>query len=916
MLRRFALCGLAATAIESRAQTATAAPELPEQKPEDPVVLSPFEVQTDRDVGYTATSALAGGRTNTPLKQTPAAVSVMTREFIDDVGGTSFRQLAEWGVNSVPDYNANQSPFGDYAINLRGMGSSFPSMNYFLWYIDGDGYNTERFEIARGPNGVLFGDGNIGGIATTWTKRARVDRAFRNLSLRADTYGGYRATLDLNQPVGKDFALRLNTVYDHSLSWRDNSDNDRTGAHLAGTLRLGDRSTFRFEVEGGTRETNVYATNYGDWSSYWDGTTTYDGVTAPTGGGVGRFSGGVYNVYIPAVPQAGFGNWGPMYRTNGTGIAIRPDGRADIPNSPRLPSREFNLQPKDSIVELEYYTYSLYLDHRFGDNLYAQVAYNRSANDRESLHSETLFQDYRIDVNRVLPNGQPNPKFGVPFADTQRNTQNQTNHLDDLRLLLTYGFDTSWLKQRISVIGGLRQDNFDYWQARLYRTNGTNPRYSSSDNQYYERRYWDEPGKYDLGEPPVLPGYTFGYQPTFLMTQRKNLDYAQVAATSQFFDERLTVLLGLRYDHVYQKQQSSSGVPVDPITGLPRLGGVIYRPGQLPLGVVGGRDKIDVEPVSKNAGAVYYLTRWLGIYGNYAETFQPPGAGANLVDGRIPDISRSEGYDLGFKLDFLDGKISGSINYYNTQQTDRLDFRNPRTTEINRIWTNLGRDDLAVVTFRDTQTYKGTGYEAEFTANPTRNLTIMFNYALPETEAIDILPGLRSYYDANVATWQAGANDSANPNRSLIQQDIDAIRGQLTSSVPGVTLNNTYKYTGNVYATYTFRDGWLKDFSAGAGANLRGKSKIGSTLASPFEYMYGASHEIYSAHVAYRYRFDKVVARFQVNVSNIFDNDDLIATGTGDYRVGGLGTNPLIRTESGFRYIDPRRFTFTATFEF
>jgi outer membrane receptor protein involved in Fe transport len=138
---------------------------------EEPAVLSPFEVRTDRDVGYVATSSLAGGRTEMSLKQTAAAISVFTREFLDDIAADSLVGVAEWGLNMIPKADGNTSLQGEYNVNFRGLGNSFPSRNYFVWYVDSDSYVTERYEFARGPNSVLFGDGNVGGIQTTWTKR-------------------------------------------------------------------------------------------------------------------------------------------------------------------------------------------------------------------------------------------------------------------------------------------------------------------------------------------------------------------------------------------------------------------------------------------------------------------------------------------------------------------------------------------------------------------------------------------------------------------------------------------------------------------------------------------------------------------------------------------------------------------------
>src|SRR5205807_1630810 len=68
--------------------------------PSEAVVLSPFEVTTARDVGFVANSSLAGGRLAGELKDTPAAYSVLTREFIDALGIVDLIEASNWTVNS------------------------------------------------------------------------------------------------------------------------------------------------------------------------------------------------------------------------------------------------------------------------------------------------------------------------------------------------------------------------------------------------------------------------------------------------------------------------------------------------------------------------------------------------------------------------------------------------------------------------------------------------------------------------------------------------------------------------------------------------------------------------------------------------------------------------------------------------
>jgi hypothetical protein len=81
------------------AQQAPVSKPVPAPADEDTLVLSPFEVHSSQDVGYVATSSLAGGRTEMSLKQTAAAISVFTREFLDDIGGESLTSVAMWGLN-------------------------------------------------------------------------------------------------------------------------------------------------------------------------------------------------------------------------------------------------------------------------------------------------------------------------------------------------------------------------------------------------------------------------------------------------------------------------------------------------------------------------------------------------------------------------------------------------------------------------------------------------------------------------------------------------------------------------------------------------------------------------------------------------------------------------------------------------
>lgn len=194
-------------------------------------------------------------------------MTVINRQFLDDIAAKDVYQAEIWSVNAFPTYNPGNAATGS---QNRGPNFSFFSRNYFLWYVKSDGYNTGRFEFGRGPNGVLFGDGNIGGLATTMTKQGKFREKFVALSARVDSCGGYRATADVNVPVGRKFALCLNLLGDRGTMWLDNSKQNRDAAHLAGTFKISEKTSLRFEGELGNIDRQIYIVNYAENASYWD----------------------------------------------------------------------------------------------------------------------------------------------------------------------------------------------------------------------------------------------------------------------------------------------------------------------------------------------------------------------------------------------------------------------------------------------------------------------------------------------------------------------------------------------------------------------------------------------------------------------------------------------------------------------
>jgi outer membrane receptor for ferric coprogen and ferric-rhodotorulic acid len=78
---------------------AQTAPEASKTEKVDPVVLSPFTVQTTTDVGYEASESLAGTGLRTKLTDLGAAVSVITSKFLEDTGSFNLRDVLVYQTN-------------------------------------------------------------------------------------------------------------------------------------------------------------------------------------------------------------------------------------------------------------------------------------------------------------------------------------------------------------------------------------------------------------------------------------------------------------------------------------------------------------------------------------------------------------------------------------------------------------------------------------------------------------------------------------------------------------------------------------------------------------------------------------------------------------------------------------------------
>ena len=894
-------------------------------KNEGTIVLTPFQVSTDKDRGYAAGNTLSGGRADTPLKITSASISVMTREFLDDFAITDMNEAAAWTVGMNAPTGGEGGPFGGnrFQADFRGAGNgaNYPARNGALEYFVADSFNTERMEFSRGPNAALFGDAGPGGVQSSSSKQGRFNNRATSVSFRGDTYDGHRSTLDTN--FGTDrVALRFNALYQDTKSYQAGTSNKQRSASLAASYKISNNTQLRAEYNVSYEWNILYRKTYAEQASFWNGTTVNnDNTTIANPGtfGVGQINANNDQLTWNFGTNSLINYRGNQYRSVGLGYQIPWEGRPDLPNFKPGVSKSFFLGPADAIADRDLNSRAINFDHRFNPNLFLNLGWVSSDIDPAQINTGGTPGEYRIDLNRLLPVpagapagtvGLTNPNFLKPYSDFAESRQYQSNNVNEFRFNLSYNFDVPkffQMKQRFIANGGWRQDLYEAWQ-RAYRRvdNPTTPAPSNGINTLNFRVYWDQP------RPNIasvlsenIGGMRFASVATgFAADNNRRLTYGQIVSQTSFLDERVGVTLSFRRDRNQDDVSSNVGfetvAPYNVIMGAQNPQTLVNEAGR--------RGLLTTFRNSQNAGFVAYpfpssWGRWIspiGVVANYSQNFSIPSTGANFITGERPTPPVATTKDFGLRYSMPNGVAYATLSHYNTEQVGNIqafgslpDFRN--------IWLNLGYNEPSLsgadFNFRDTNDRKLEGWEVEVTANPSRNVTLTMNYSHPIVTTVSDSPGRRKYYADNLTQFRAGAaattgtvlNGRTIADPVAIANALQNIENSFNGFTPGTLANNLERHRINVAGSYRFTEGKLRGFAVNGGVNYRAHKKVGSrdaqikfgtttptvlqTAQAGYDYLWVDPTWSTSLGANYTRRFGRYTARFQLNIANVLNDD-------------------------------------------
>ena len=175
---------------------------------EQTVVLSPFTVSTSQPGRYQADESASGGRIRTSIMDTPATVTVLTNEFINDIGTLRVLDAAKY----VAGISEATIPNGLDRVNIRGFQSDGRRVDGFSTndQANYDSAGIERMEVIKGPDALLQPAGVPGGTINLVTKTPQFQhRGY--VKVQAGQYDSNRVEVDDTGPLGagKKFAYRV-----------------------------------------------------------------------------------------------------------------------------------------------------------------------------------------------------------------------------------------------------------------------------------------------------------------------------------------------------------------------------------------------------------------------------------------------------------------------------------------------------------------------------------------------------------------------------------------------------------------------------------------------------------------------------------------------------------------------------------
>jgi catecholate siderophore receptor len=419
--------------------------------------------------GYNAKKSTTATKTDSLLRDVPQSISVITQEVIQD---QSIQSVSD-AVRYVPGVSASQGEGNRDALVFRGNATTGDL------FVDGirddvqtyrDFYNTDRIEVLKGPNGMIFGRGGAGGVVNRVSKEA----GWTPVSELIATYGAYdqkRISADFGKAINDEAAFRINTVYEKSGSYRDSVDLERYGISPTFTIHPSDSTKIVLSAEyfedkrvadrgvpsanGANNSTlNKKPYNIGDYSTFYG-----SAKLSPTETETTAFNALIdhdFNNGINVKNRTRYANYNKFYQNVFADSAVANNGNFTVRGYAEYTDRENLINQTD----LTYTAHWGEIEHKLLTGL------ELATQDTDSSRLTAFFNNnFTTTGTQVTLNANSASEIGNTAVSFRKNLINNNNSYRDnkstVNVIGLYAQDQIILSPQWQAIVGLRHDKFD-----------------------------------------------------------------------------------------------------------------------------------------------------------------------------------------------------------------------------------------------------------------------------------------------------------------------------------------------------------------------------------------------------------------------------------------------------------------------
>lgn len=709
------------------------------------VQLSPFLVSTAGDDGYRAANTLSGTRMNASLFHTPAAISVLTKEFLDDIGAENVADMLKFATSSDNDRtdSGNLAQAWDVRATIRGFTESVITRDYLPNLVQNRGilandrFNVDRADVSRGPNSILYGASRPGGAFNLNSKRAALNGRQKSAQLLVGRFAKKRSEVDFAFPLIKDkLALRTNAMWEDREGWFEFEMLKAKGLAVATTWQPFKTTQVRAGVERMAREQvtpgNFPHSDFGYSRWVLNGAPRAPNPLQPATNPAPtllRVINTLQAVYAPQIRAQPFrlsttgadmrpdlaGTQGPGFFETISGGAAPSGGTIDDPFwGQAFPANAYLPGPGRS-TNNDYTLASAFIDQRVGpvsiELGWSRTEYYRgftqanlnAIGDPNPVLPGAYFADgdSAIAAGRLpgtlLPDiARTNPFAGLPYVQGQAQRQLFNQRVETWRATVGYELD---LSRRRAWLG--RHSLAAAWQKeRSYFGNGVIAEFNlapgnaqpidSATNTILRRTYleFNRPGGARGGlDPwanpiPESPRMKAGFVFNNLYPWVAQRNTSgMLALQSRWVGDRVVFTGGYRRDRAEVMDANAGGERLPNSTN-----GWLARPYRFDNAL-----RTVNTGATKTLGAVVTALPWLGFSYNRSQSVFPQGAFKDIFAHVLPPIE-GDGQDYGVRFILLGGRLSANLNVY------RADGVNQFQPALNAPKNNISTASNAALT--------------------------------------------------------------------------------------------------------------------------------------------------------------------------------------------------------------------------